>query len=93
MTIDELRRQLLGGDRTPCRTRPRCQHRFEGVTCGRPAELECDPSPDGHRPRYVCRQCLPYQACCIGPILRGDEYPAVRTNAEGAIVPARRGRR
>jgi hypothetical protein len=92
MTIEELRRQLIGGDRKPCRSRPRCQHRFEGQPCDRPAELECDPG-DGHRPRYVCRQCLPYQVACIGPILRGDEYAPVRTNAEGAIIPKRRGRR
>ena len=91
-TLDELR-QLLGY-RPPLRRRPRCQHvAFDGRTCDRPAEHECDPGPDGHRPRYVCGECLQYQVCGIGPIVLADEVEVVRVNAEGGIVRSKRRKR
>ncbi len=91
-TLDELRRML--GYRPPLRRRPRCQHvAFDGVPCQRPAEHECDPGPDGHRPRYVCGTCLAYQVAGVGPIVLVDEVEVVRVNAEGRIMRSRRSRR
>jgi hypothetical protein len=91
-TLEELKQQL--GYRPPLRHRPRCQHiSFDRQTCDRPAEHECDPGPDGHRPRFVCSGCLQYQVAGIGPITLIDEVEGVRFNAEGGIAKSRRSRR
>ena len=88
LDLEDLKR--LCGYRPPLRTRPRCQHvAFDGRTCDRPAEHECDVG-DGHRPRYVCGTCLAFQVCGIGPIVLADEVEVVRVNAEGGIVRSKR---
>lgn len=89
VSLDDLRR--LCGYRPPLRTRPRCEHvAFDGRTCSRPALHECDPGPDGQRPRYVCGRCLAYQVAGIGPVVLADEIAAVRFDGEGRITTARR---
>ena len=90
LTLEELRR-LCGGGRRPPRGRPRCQHvSFDRVACRRPAEHECDPGPDGLRPRYVCGVCLMYQVAAVGPLSWFDDTRPVRVDGEGKIVARRR---
>ena len=93
LDLEDLKR--LCGYRPPLRRRPRCGHvSFDRRTCDRPAEHECDPGPDGHRPRYVCGTCLMYQVAGIGPIVLAGEVEVVRVNSEGGIMRGRRrGRR
>ena len=63
---------------------------FDGRPCARPAVHECDPGPDGHRPRYVCGPCLAYQVAGIGPSVLADDVEVVRFDGEGRITIARR---
>lgn len=91
LDLEDLKR--LCGYRPPLARRPRCGHvAFDGRTCDRPAEHECDPGPDGQRPRYVCGSCLAYQVAGVGPIVLVDEVGVVRVNAEGGIIRSSRRR-
>lgn len=87
MTIDDLRRELLGT--LPLPVRPRCEHRYEGQRCSRLAEHECE-TGGGVRPQYVCGFCLQYQVASLGLIVV-EEIPPARIDCEGKILPDRVG--
>lgn len=88
ISLDDLR-WLCGRWEALRRQRPRCQHRPPGsaVSCGRPAEVECDDGGLSDRPRFVCRVHLQYQVRCVGPVVwPPPEVPRPQFDAEGAIL-------
>ncbi|MDB5313178.1 MAG: hypothetical protein JWO38_7380 [Gemmataceae bacterium] len=85
LNLDELKR--LCGYREPLHCRPRCQHvSFDRHRCREPAEHECNPGSDGHRPRYVCSRCAVYQVTVVGPVVLAGDVETVRVDGKGRIV-------